>query len=57
MRPLTQHQPKIRASKLLDSSFSDIFAEIEIRFWKTFKFGPGRFLERLRKFQPKYDYL
>ena len=42
---------------LLDNSFSDIFAEVQIQFWNTFKFGPGRFLERLSKFQSKYDYL
>ena len=42
---------------LLDNSFTDIFAEVQSRVWKTFNFGPGHFLERLSKFQPEYDYL
>ena len=31
---------------LLDSYSTDLFAEIQIPYRKTFKFGPGRFLER-----------
>ena len=27
---------------LLDNSFSDLFTEVQIRYQKTFKFGPGR---------------
>ena len=42
---------------LRDNPFTDIFAEVQSRVWKTFNFAPGHFLERLSKFQPKYDYL
>ena len=31
---------------LLDNYFTDLFFEVQIRNRKTFKFGPGRFLER-----------
>ena len=31
---------------LLDNYFTDLFAEVKTRYRKTFKFGPGRFLER-----------
>ena len=40
---------------LLDNYFTDLFTEVQIRYRKTFKFGPGRLLERSSEFQPKYD--
>ena len=63
MRFFTQFQLKLEQLSckkvlnfiLLDNYFADLFTEIQIRYPKTFKFGPGRFLERKSKFQPKYD--
>ena len=57
----TQFQFKIRALScekvvnlvLLDNCFNVIFTKVEIWYRRTFKFGPGRFLES--KSQPKYD--
>ena len=31
---------------LLYNYFIDLFTEVQIQYWKTFKFGPERFLER-----------
>ena len=39
---------------LLDNYFNNLFTEVKIRYRKTFKFGPGRFLERHSKSQSKY---
>ena len=38
-----------------DNYITDPFAEVQIQYRKTFKFGPGSFLERWNKYQPKYD--
>ena len=54
MRLYTQFQLKIRATKLqkvldfvlLDNNFTNVITEVQILYRKTFKFGPGRFLER-----------
>ena len=31
---------------LLDNYFTDLFTDVQIRYRKTFKFGPERFSER-----------
>ena len=55
MRPLTQFQIKIRATKLekvlnfalIDNYFSNLFTEVQNRHRKTFTFGLGRFFRKI----------
>ena len=33
---------------LLDNYFPDLFTEVQILYWKPFKFGLGRFFRKLK---------
>ena len=62
LKPLTLFQPKIRATKLhkkalkfvlLGNYFPGLFTEVQIWYWKLFKFGLGRFFRKSKQIPPK----
>ena len=38
---------KVRNCLFLENYFSDLFTEIQILYWKAFKFGPGPFKDKV----------
>ena len=47
MRPLTEFSPKIKASQLQKKATFHLF-EVQIRYWKNFKFGPEHFFKKIK---------
>ena len=61
LKPLRWFYPKLRVTKLrvsfvlLDNFFLGLFTEVQIWYWKTFKFDLWQFLEIKSNFQSKYN--